>query len=317
MGTYNVHAGHCPQGQGAYGAVGLLQESVENRIVKNRILSALKTAGHTAYDCTDDSNCTERQNLYNIVAKCNQHSVDKDISIHLNAGGGTGAEVWVTGYWQDTIDLGNAICESIASALGIPNRGVKTSKNLYVLNHTNSHALLVECCFVDNQNDYEHWVANTCGDAIASAISGTKLVGTANPIIALPSPDTGKIILVVDSSWGQQTSLRTQQYYGTTQDGIISRQPEGNREWCDNAWSGSWQFLPLAQCANGSEVIRAMQTDLAARGYYQGAIDGWCGYNTIYALQRFLKDQGYYAGSLDGNMEPLTVAAWQTYLNNH
>lgn len=25
--TYNVHAGHCPQGQGASGAVGILQES--------------------------------------------------------------------------------------------------------------------------------------------------------------------------------------------------------------------------------------------------------------------------------------------------
>ena len=35
MATYNVHAGHCPQDQGAYGAVGILQESVEDRIVKN------------------------------------------------------------------------------------------------------------------------------------------------------------------------------------------------------------------------------------------------------------------------------------------
>ena len=40
MGTYNVHAGHCPQGKGASGAVGLLQESVEDRKVKNRVISA-------------------------------------------------------------------------------------------------------------------------------------------------------------------------------------------------------------------------------------------------------------------------------------
>lgn len=215
MGTYNVHAGHCPQGKGASGAAGLLQESVEDRIVKNQIVSALTSAKHTVYDCTDDSNCSERQNLYNIVAKCNQHTVDKDISIHLNAGGGTGVEVWVTGYWQDAIDLGNAICKAVSDALGIPNRGVKVSKNLYVLNHTNSHSLLVECCFVDNQNDYNHWKAATCGDAIASAVTGTKITGSASPIITLPSPASGKIILVVDQSWGKQTSLRTQQYYGT------------------------------------------------------------------------------------------------------
>lgn len=36
MGTYNVHAGHCPQGKGASGAVGILQESVEDRIVKTK-----------------------------------------------------------------------------------------------------------------------------------------------------------------------------------------------------------------------------------------------------------------------------------------
>ena len=29
MGKYNIHAGHCPQGQGASGASGLLQESVD------------------------------------------------------------------------------------------------------------------------------------------------------------------------------------------------------------------------------------------------------------------------------------------------
>lgn len=38
MSKYNVHAGHCPQNKGAYGAVGLLKESVENRIVKDEVI---------------------------------------------------------------------------------------------------------------------------------------------------------------------------------------------------------------------------------------------------------------------------------------
>ena len=45
MATYNVHAGHCPQDQGAYGAVGILQESVEDRIVKNAIIAKLNHLG--------------------------------------------------------------------------------------------------------------------------------------------------------------------------------------------------------------------------------------------------------------------------------
>ena len=175
MGTYNVHAGHCPQGQGASGAVGLLQESVEDRKVKNRVISALQSAGHVVYDCTDGSNCNVSQNLRNIVAKCNAHSVDLDVSIHLNAGGGTGVEVWC--YDGKTAEIAAVICASISNALGIANRGVKYSQGLYVLRNTVAPALLVECCFVDNQNDYSHWNADKCGDGIASAIAGKTVQG--------------------------------------------------------------------------------------------------------------------------------------------
>ena len=45
MGTYNVHAGHCPQGKGASGAVGILQESVEDRAVKNEVIRLLRAEG--------------------------------------------------------------------------------------------------------------------------------------------------------------------------------------------------------------------------------------------------------------------------------
>lgn len=173
MGVYNVHGGHnfiVP------GAKGLLDETAEDRKVTARVISALRAAGHTVYDCTDDSGRTQGQNLANIVAKCNAHPVDLNISNHLNAGGGTGVEVWC--YNEKTKDIAAAICESVSTALGIPNRGVKYSKNLYVLRKTAGSAILVECCFVDNQNDASHWNADKCGDAIASAIAGKTVAGT-------------------------------------------------------------------------------------------------------------------------------------------
>ena len=173
MGVYNVHGGHnfiVP------GAKGLLDETAEDRKVTARVISALRAAGHTVYDCTDDSGRTQGQNLANIVAKCNAHPVDLNISNHLNAGGGTGVEVWC--YDEKTKDIAVAICASVSSALGIPNRGVKYSKNLYVLRKTAGSAILVECCFVDSQNDTSHWNADKCGDAIASAIAGKSVAGT-------------------------------------------------------------------------------------------------------------------------------------------
>lgn len=178
MGKYNVHAGHCPQGKGASGAVGLLQESVEDRKVKNRVISALKNAGHTVYDCTCEEKTTKNGCLKNIVSKCNVHSVDLDVSIHLNAGGGSGVEVWC--YDNKTAAVASQICINISNILGIPNRGVKYSKGLYVLKHTKSPSVLVECCFVDNQNDYDKWDADKCGDAIASAIVGKTVQGSTN-----------------------------------------------------------------------------------------------------------------------------------------
>ena len=173
MGVYNVHGGHnfiVP------GAKGILDETAEDRKVTARVISALRAAGHTVYDCTDDSGRTQGQNLANIVAKCNAHPVDLNISNHLNAGGGTGVEVWC--YNEKTKDIAEAICASVSTALGIPNRGVKYSKNLYVLRKTAGSAILVECCFVDNQNDASHWNADKCGDAIASAIAGKTVAGT-------------------------------------------------------------------------------------------------------------------------------------------
>lgn len=182
MGVYNVHGGHnfiVP------GAKGLLDETTEDRKVTARVISALRVAGHTIYDCTDDSGRTQGQNLANIVAKCNAHPVNLNISHHLNAGGGTGVEVWC--YDEKTKDIAAAICQNVSAALGIPNRGVKYSKSLYVLRKTSGRAILVECCFVDNQNDASHWDADKCGDAIASAIAGKAVAGTTAPA-STPTP---------------------------------------------------------------------------------------------------------------------------------
>ena len=45
-----------------------------------------------------------------------------------------------------------------------------------------------------------------------------------------------------------------------------------------------------------SNVIRELQRRLAARGYYAGELDGWCGPATYEALQRWLVDSGYDVG---------------------
>lgn len=167
MSKYNVHAGH---NSIVPGAAKYLNEVTENRKVKNKLIQLLRAAGNTVYDCTDEGGDTQSKNLANIVAKCNAHSVDLDISIHLNAGGGTGTEVLYTS------EKGKAyaakVSAAVAAALGIKDRGAKERNNLYVLNHTKAPAILVECCFVDSTTDRDRWDVDKCADAIVQGITG-------------------------------------------------------------------------------------------------------------------------------------------------
>ena len=163
----NVHGGHSLK---CRGASGYLDEVNEDRKVKIRVIELLRANGHTVYDCTDDNGATQNANLKAIVNKCNSHSVDLDVSIHLNAGGGTGTEVYIYNSKSKAKDEATRIAEKISNALGIRNRGVKTSTNLYVLRKTKSPALLVECCFVDNSNDKAHWNSESCAKAIVEGI---------------------------------------------------------------------------------------------------------------------------------------------------
>ena len=177
----NVHGGHSLK---CRGASGLLDEVNEDRAVKNKVIELLRANGHTVYDCTDDVGKTQNENLRNIVKKCNAHKVDLDVSIHLNAGGGTGTEVYIYSDNSKSKDEAARIADNISKTLGIRNRGVKVSKNLYVLRKTNSPALLIECCFVDNAIDKVKWNADKCAKAIAEGI----LNKSVNEHVETPTP---------------------------------------------------------------------------------------------------------------------------------
>lgn len=187
MAKYNVHAGH---NSIVPGASKYLNEVTEDRKVKNKVIQLLKAAGHTVYDCTDDSGKTVGANLANIVAKCNKHTVDLDISIHLNAGGGTGAEVfYYTGSAAGKTKAA-AVSQKVAAALGIRNRGAKSSSGLYVLKNTKATAILVECCFVDSKTDQGKWNVDKCAAAIVEAITG-KAATTSTTSSGTSSADHG------------------------------------------------------------------------------------------------------------------------------
>ncbi|MGN0243733.1 MAG: N-acetylmuramoyl-L-alanine amidase [Lachnospiraceae bacterium] len=172
----NLHAGHTKSGIGS-GAVGFINESKEARKLKNLVKKKLRAKGHTVYDCTNDKASSVNDNLYQIVRKCNAHSVDYDISIHFNAGAydqsgnryTTGTEVYIYSQSSEAKKVAQRVVDAIA-ATGFANRGVKVNPSLYVLKHTQNLAMLIEVCFVDDKDDFKAYNRRKVANAIVKAL---------------------------------------------------------------------------------------------------------------------------------------------------
>lgn len=206
MGTYNVHAGHNYK---VPGAGGCFSETSEARKVTSLVISKLHSLGHTVYDCTDEDGTTERANLVNIVNKCNAHRVDVDISIHFNAFNGSahGTEVLLYDANNSISGIAKNVLNQIC-ALGFTSRGVKGTHNLYVLNHTNAKAMLIECCFCDNAGDASKYSAEKMATAIVAGLTGKTVSGGSAPAASAPKPaaSNGEQMYRIRTSWGDVKS---------------------------------------------------------------------------------------------------------------
>ena len=98
---------------------------------------------------------TESPAYPSVTGEANRWLADVFISIHVNAGGGRGAETFC--YWQYGAGGRLAACiqNQLVSAMqaidnGYQDRGVKERKNLCVLRETYMPAALVELGFIDS-----------------------------------------------------------------------------------------------------------------------------------------------------------------------
>lgn len=156
-----INAGHTKFGKGT-GAKKYLNESIETRKIAYALMCLLSDSEHEIIPAVFDRS---NDNLKEAV----EVSKDADlfISIHLNAGGGTGVEAYT---WKGKkLPLAKRICENI-SKLGFRNRGVKDGSHLYVIKNTKCPAILVECCFVDNEQDAELYLKKEIPFEIYKAI---------------------------------------------------------------------------------------------------------------------------------------------------
>ena len=143
-----INAGHTKIGTGR-GASGHLNESAETRKIAYELMKLLADSKHEVIPAVYDKSAN---NLKEAVQLANNKAADLFISIHLNAGGGSGCEAYT---WK-----GQQVAQAVKACsylkkLGFKNRGVKDGSGLYVIKHTKCTAILIEVCFVDNKADAE------------------------------------------------------------------------------------------------------------------------------------------------------------------
>ncbi len=120
---------------------------------------------------------------------------DLFISIHCNAGGGSGTEVYCFSENGYAGRLAKIVQKNIVAKTELYNRGVKTA-NFFVIQNTLMPAVLIETGFIDNQKDAEILSSASGQNAIAEAVADAvdeydnmKITDFIQPAVEEPSED--------------------------------------------------------------------------------------------------------------------------------
>ena len=165
-----IDCGHTLRGAdtGAEGC-GRLEQNC-TREIGNALLGKLKALGYDARIVSVDGGMSSLgESLATRVNNANNWGADLYVSIHLNCGGGHGTEVFT--YKGRELSYARNTLNEICNNFGYTNRGLKGA-SLYVTNHTNMPAFLIECCLIDSQSDMAKYDANKFADCICRGITG-------------------------------------------------------------------------------------------------------------------------------------------------
>ena len=144
-----IDPGHGGKDPGAIGN-GLVEKNLTLQIAKkiDELLTEYENVT-TKMSRTGD----ETVSLLDRTNKANQWDANFYLSIHINAGGGTGFESFVYHHVPvQTLEIQKNIHEEIIKLVDFRDRGLK-KENFHVLRETKMHAVLTENGFIDHPKD--------------------------------------------------------------------------------------------------------------------------------------------------------------------
>lgn len=119
----------------------------------------------------------ENDPLTERIKECNAYQPDLALDIHINAGGGDGAEVFYHYKGGESKELAQNILDEVVAA-GQNSRGLKVKLNeqgkdyFGFIRQTNAPAVIVECAFIDNKKDIS--IIDTAAEQKAMGIAIAK-----------------------------------------------------------------------------------------------------------------------------------------------
>lgn len=174
-----IMAGHTANGQLGSGAIGYINESNATRRVGPCVAKYLESMGVDVTYIQLDKPKTSKYLKEQVDLANSKGKFDVMVQIHFNAGSSdpnsatTGTETYYTS------NKGKVFSDRVNAKLStiFKNRGSKKNSGLYWLKNTNSPAILIEVCFVDDKDDARLY-QNNCNEVcrlIAEGIAGKEV----------------------------------------------------------------------------------------------------------------------------------------------
>lgn len=280
-----IDMGHCVSGYDLGAGSPGIKEEILTREVGREIVKKLQAMGHTIVDCTKETSYSVSESLSYRANKANENNTELFISIHFNAGGGTGTEIYT--YKRRKLKSAENILNNM-SKLGFRNRGIKDGAWIYVVRRTKCPAMLIEVCFLDNKKDMELYkklgknaVAQAIVDGLGLENLNSKKDDDKSPKVESTKVERPTVVEYKKSIMIKklQIQLNIQFKAKLIEDGILGPK--------------TLDALVNVKKGGTGEITRIIQEILIKKGYYLGgtAADGKFGENTKRAVEKFQKDR--------------------------
>jgi N-acetylmuramoyl-L-alanine amidase len=93
-----------------------------------------------------------QQDLQERCRISNEAKADVFLSVHVNAGGGQGTEIYVYGDGGQIRPLAQGIVDQVGKVMGFHGQPVRDGSGLYVIRNTEAEAMLLELGFIDSSD---------------------------------------------------------------------------------------------------------------------------------------------------------------------